>query len=305
MTKPRRKKIYLGFYSDRTAGGHCDHCHFGRAIAASLSKAKQKAYQTHCISNLKQFAYAINMYTQDNRDFLPGPAWTGIFFTYVDTNPSQQSGDWRFPDKYEGSLVAQLTSYLAIPPPSPSPLVRTAAVTICPASYRVLPAVKPTPPLYVPISYFSQSFVTNEPGPPLDGVQYPFGRADGTAFPKKVTAIKRPSDSWVMTDCDLQYVNGIGISSATYLDYIAKEPVHGAKKPALRNYMFFDWSVRSQKNPLLIPLGDQGLSSALFPPPSRSGVDWPPTMAQLVYLRKWRGSQPTETSSRWEFARFW
>jgi prepilin-type N-terminal cleavage/methylation domain-containing protein len=222
-------------------------------LLPALARAKQKANQVNCISNLKQFAYSISMYTQDFNDSLPGPAWTGIFFTYVDSIPSAASGDPNNPTKYEGSLVAQLTSYLAVPPPSSQ--VRTAAVTICPASYKVLPnSVPPSPPLYVPISYFSQSTITNEPAPPADLLQFPFGRPDTSValplrVPKKVTNIRHPSDEWALTDCDLQLLTGLGITSATYMNFIAKEPVHGSKRPALRNYMYFDWSVRARKTP--------------------------------------------------------
>jgi prepilin-type N-terminal cleavage/methylation domain-containing protein len=219
-------------------------------LLPALARAKQKAAQANCISNLKQFAYSISMYTQDFNDSLPGPAWTGIFFTYVDSIPSAASGDPNNPTKYEGSLVAQLTSYLALP--APSSQVRTAAVTICPASYKVLPKLTPNPPLYVPISYFSQSTVTNEPGPPADLLQFPFGRPDTSValslrIPKKITNIRRPSDEWAITDCDIQLLTGLGITSATYMDYIAKEPVHGSKRPGLRNYMYFDCSVRARK----------------------------------------------------------
>jgi prepilin-type N-terminal cleavage/methylation domain-containing protein len=76
-------------------------------LLPALAKAKQKAYQANCTSNLKQFAYSISMYTQDNRDYLPGPAWTGIFFTYRDKNPNADSGSMTFYDKFDGSLVAQ------------------------------------------------------------------------------------------------------------------------------------------------------------------------------------------------------
>jgi prepilin-type N-terminal cleavage/methylation domain-containing protein len=221
-------------------------------LLPALARAKQKANQVNCISNLKQFAYSISMYTQDFNDSLPGPAWTGIFFTYVDSIPGAASGDPNNPTKYEGSLVAQLTPYLALP--TPSSQVRTAAVTICPASYKVLPNATPTPPLYVPISYFSQSTITNEPGPPADLLQFPFGRPDTSVtlslrMPKKITNIKRPSAEWALTDCDIQLLTGLGITSATYMDYIAKEPVHGSKRPALRNYMYFDCSVRARKTP--------------------------------------------------------
>jgi prepilin-type N-terminal cleavage/methylation domain-containing protein len=219
-------------------------------LLPALARAKQKAAQVNCISNLKQFAYSLSMYTQDFNDSLPGPAWTGIFFTYVDSIPNAASGDPNNPTKYEGSLVAQLTTYLALPMPSSQ--VRTAAVTICPASYKALPNLAPNPPLYVPISYFSQSAITNEPGPPADVLQFPFGRPDTSValslrLPKKVTSIKHPSDEWALTDCDLQLLTGSGITSATYMDYIPKEPVHGPKRPALRDYMYFDWSVRARK----------------------------------------------------------
>lgn len=216
-------------------------------LLPALARAKQKAYQANCTSNLKQFAYAISMYTQDNNDFLPGPAWTGIFFTYVDTAPNAPSGDPRYPKKYEGSIVGQLTGYLALP--APSSIVRTAAVTICPASFKVLPKKTPVPPLYVPISYFSQGSLVISEGPPVEYLMYPFGRPETPyAAPKKLSSIPRPSENWAMTDCDKQLLTGLGISQATYIDYIAVEPVHGGKKPALRNYMFFDFSVRSQRN---------------------------------------------------------
>src|SRR5689334_10539120 len=66
-------------------------------LLPALAKAKQKALQANCTSNLKQLSYSISMYTQDNRDSLPGPAWTGVFFTYQDSLPAARSGDWSAP----------------------------------------------------------------------------------------------------------------------------------------------------------------------------------------------------------------
>ena len=217
-------------------------------LLPALAKAKAKALQVNCTSNLKQFAYAISMYTDDNRGLLPGPAWTGIFFTYQDTLPNVSPGTPAAAYKYNGSLVASLTSYLSLP--TPDSLVRTAAVTICPGSYKLLPKLAPNPPLYVPVCYFSNSTITNDPNVLGAVVQFPFGRPDNPySAPKKVTSIARPSDSWAMTDCDRQLLTSLGITSSTYLDYIAKEPVHGSKMPALRNYLYFDWSIRSAKTP--------------------------------------------------------
>jgi prepilin-type N-terminal cleavage/methylation domain-containing protein len=215
-------------------------------LLPALGKAKAKAHQAHCTSNLKQLAYAMAMYSADFNDSLPGPCWTGMFFTYQDASPSNPTD----PNRYNGSLAAYLTTYLSIP--APSPLVRTAAVAICPASFRVLPRRAPNPPLSVPVSYFSQAVITNDPGVGADVLLYPFGRPNNPFAPnKKITQIRKPSDTWAITDCDYQLLKeGFGITAATYIDYIPREPVHGSKKPALRNYLHYDWSVRARKTPL-------------------------------------------------------
>ncbi|MCW5553015.1 MAG: prepilin-type N-terminal cleavage/methylation domain-containing protein [Verrucomicrobiae bacterium] len=216
-------------------------------LLPALAKAKQKAFQANCTSNLRQLALAISMYAGDHNDTLPGPCWTGMFFTYQDTSPNSPSN----PNRYNGSLAAYLTRYLGIPDPPIAPNLRTAAVAICPASYRVLPRTAPSPPLYVPVSYFSLSTITNDPPVGNDLVVYPFGRPNTPfASNKKTSAIKRPSDSWAMTDCDVQLLTSFGITSATYQNYVPLEPVHGSKKPALRQYLYFDWSVRSMRTPL-------------------------------------------------------
>lgn len=211
-------------------------------LLPALARAKQKAFQVNCTSNLKQVGLAIEMYTMDNNDLLPGPCWTGMFFTYRDTGVNG-------PNRYNGALAAYIASYLAYPPPSTT-ITRTAAVAICPASYRVLPKVTPNPPLFVPVSYFSLSTVTNDPGTGLNVIVFPFGRPDNpVASPKKASSILRRSDNWAMTDCDQQLLTSLGITSATYMNYIPARPVHGGPAPATRQYLFFDWSVRSMRTP--------------------------------------------------------
>lgn len=213
-------------------------------LLPALAKAKQKALQANCTSNLKQVGYAMAMYTGDYDNYLPGPCWTGMFFTYRDSNPANPLD----PNRYNGSLAAYLTSYLSIPQPSPT--LRTAVVAICPASYKELPKVAPNPPLYVPVSYFSLSTVTNDPPIGADVVLYPFGRPNSPFAPnKKHSMIRRPSDSWAMTDCDRQLLVSLGITAATYQNYVPLKPVHGSQSPAVRQYLFYDWSVRSMKTP--------------------------------------------------------
>ena len=214
-------------------------------LLPALAAAKAKAYQINCTSNLKQIGTAIQLYVNDNNDKLPGPCWTGMFFTYSDTGVASD------PERYSGSLVAYLTDYLAYPPPKPL-LLRTALVAICPAQKLKLPNLAPSPPLSVPVSYFSQARVTNDPPTGADVVVYPFGRPPSAADPspvKKHLAIKRTSDSWVMTDCDQQLMNSLGVAGATYYGYVPAFPVHSGKSPARRNYLYYDWSVRNVSTP--------------------------------------------------------
>ncbi len=214
-------------------------------LLPALSRAKQKAMQVNCTSNLKQVGTACSMYTMDFDDRLPGPCWSGMFFTYRDGNPNTPSD----PNRYNGSLAAYIATYLAYPPPDS--IVRTAKVAMCPASLQMLPKKTPIPPLQVPVSYFSPSTVTNDPPTGADVILYPFGRPDApVALAKKLASIKKPSDSWAMIDCDKQLLTSLGITSATYIDYIPLEPVHGSKKPAIRQSLYFDWSVRTMRTPL-------------------------------------------------------
>jgi prepilin-type N-terminal cleavage/methylation domain-containing protein len=40
-------------------------------LLPALSKAKEKAHRTKCLSNLKQMLLATHMYVTDNEDYLP------------------------------------------------------------------------------------------------------------------------------------------------------------------------------------------------------------------------------------------
>jgi hypothetical protein len=196
------------------------------------------------VSNLRQIGTAIQMYVNDNGDYLPGPCWTGMFFTYSDNHAPV--------DPYSGSLAAFLTPYLGYPPPSPL-LLRTALVAVCPASKLMLPNnVTPIPPLNEPVSYFSQAVITNDPPTGNDIIIYPFGRPASAIDPaacKKHGSIKHPSDTWAMMDCDKQLLDSLQITS-TYYNYVALLPVHSSgKSPARRNRLYYDWSVHTIATP--------------------------------------------------------
>src|SRR5437870_5589944 len=75
-------------------------------LLPALARAKQKAYQTTCLSNLKQIGLAIQMYADDEEGTLPGPVYTGVQASYDNSGNSQKQ------------LVWFLATYLGHPKPS-------------------------------------------------------------------------------------------------------------------------------------------------------------------------------------------
>jgi prepilin-type N-terminal cleavage/methylation domain-containing protein len=199
-------------------------------LLPALSRAKQKAYRILCTSNLKQFGYAIHMYTDENRDQYPGPVWLGLFYTYTDNN--------EFMPWY---IYAQLS----LPKPAPG-LVRTAKVCMCPATLAACPIKSSGTPgsLDQPLSYIQAESVTNSESP-LVSFTYPFGRpnSNGDGSPAhKTSDVKRPSSSFAIRDADkidMPYMS-------TYEKYLPLQPVHGNR---MRNHLFFDMHVQMLKGP--------------------------------------------------------
>lgn len=241
-------------------------------LLPTLAKAKQKALQTSCINNLKQFSYAISMYTGDFKDTLPGPCWLGVYSTY-DTTYSRPYGDY-------GRMVYWLAPYLGAPSASANSKIINA--TICPAAKRVWQV--PSPPAGNPfntnLSYFCDEWVTNQlngfnakgaaqpsvspslvtPTVAAGDILYPFGRPDYTGTgsitsggytwlpPAKISRIRKPASAVAFRDVDEALLTQLGISTAGYIGWIAKLPVHSSPKPAVRAVLFFDWSVRAVKS---------------------------------------------------------
>jgi type II secretory pathway pseudopilin PulG len=199
---------------------------------ASLGR---KAGLLECKNNLRQAGWAIDMYTRDHQDYLPGPIWTGVFYNY------SLSGS--------GSMASYLRSYFGLP--APASYQQEVEALKCAASVQAQPQQTPSPPLMVPICFISCTWVTNSPGTvPGDVVTYPFGHLYPPDAPTvKIGRIRRPSEQWSMMDVDQQLLNYLGITSATYYSYLPTLPVHnnrpgGLTAPVLRNALYFDGTVR-------------------------------------------------------------
>src|SRR5262245_18439829 len=92
-------------------------------ILPALAGAKQKSLQTTCLSNLKQIGLAIQMYTDDHEDMLPGPAFAGARASYDQTSSTE--------------LIWHLANYLGLNPLPASTIV--ADVFVCPGYRRQAP----------------------------------------------------------------------------------------------------------------------------------------------------------------------
>src|SRR5947208_6805735 len=94
----------------------------------ALARAKQKATQAGCMSNMKQISHALQMYLDDNTDTLPGPCFSGARASY---------------DRNSGTeLIYYIANYLGSPPPASvtgKPLV--VDVFVCPGYRRNAPNV--------------------------------------------------------------------------------------------------------------------------------------------------------------------
>ncbi|EEF61908.1 type II secretion system protein [Pedosphaera parvula] len=198
-------------------------------LLPALAKAKEKAYKINCMSNLKQFSYANQMYTDDNAGRLAGAAFQGVYGQY-DSVTALKAG-----------LLCPLATYLGQPVPSAT--VRTALVATCPAS--VIQSIRTTTPnpLFYGVSYRLSVKIINSP---TETISNPFGypwtsgnvNSQPDDPPHKLQEIANPATEWAMADVDA--MNSVG---GLYAPALPPKEVHGAG----RNKVFFDWHVEFVK----------------------------------------------------------
>lgn len=203
-------------------------------LLPALAKAKARAHQTACISNLKQTGLAVQMFVDDNNDTLPpGPGTSyGLYF-------GQRPG-YREATRYKYELVYYIATYLSLPAPTTAPETNVAKVFFCPAFERYQPpAVEPMAErtcygVYTPghstltnVSFRPFGYAPNQPGASVER-------------PHKVTELQGlapMSEIWMLTDLDQ-----LGSPDVGWKDEIPLTPVHGRT----RDCLFFDSHVAAK-----------------------------------------------------------
>jgi len=213
-------------------------------LLPALSKAKQKALQANCVSNLKQTGLAQQLFVDDNGDVLPpGPGrstglYGGVRVNYMDDARSKNE------------LVYYIADYLSYPAPSAT-VTNYAKVMFCPAYAKAMKVsigngsvaehhcyflysdskLASTDPAYIPItdpSYGSR-------------VIRPYGYPSPAAKPMKLSAIiAAPKGNLIYSQID---VDGTSSPEAGWTFKPPTEPVHGK----VRNALYFDWHVETRK----------------------------------------------------------
>jgi len=188
-------------------------------LLPALARAKQKAIQIHCASNLKQLGQALQFYTNDNEDRLPGPLWNGMQASY-DAGSSEE-------------ILYYLGSYLGGPEAPVDPTVLPVAA--CPGFMRSAPGIHSLRDMEGRIC-----FLLNPDINPLSGAKVrPFGYPNPWTLPLKraqLSGFGSPSELFGISDVDKGNVTDPTVGWWSDLPY---RPVHGTT----RNQLFFDWHV--------------------------------------------------------------
>jgi prepilin-type N-terminal cleavage/methylation domain-containing protein len=193
----------------------------------ALARAKQKATQTVCMSNLKQIGHALQMYTDDNSDSLPGPCYTGARASYDKTSGNE--------------LIYYIANYLGSPSPSwvtGRPLV--VEVFVCPGYRRQAPSVTS---MEGRKCYLLNDDIDPNPSSRVQPFGYPEVGTVEEIPPLKSSALSRygtPATLFAVTDVDKINITSPLVGWWTDLPY---KPVHGD----WRNELYFDWHVAAKR----------------------------------------------------------
>ena len=208
-------------------------------LLPALANAKKKAYQTGCVSNLRQCHLALAMWVDDNADWLPGGANKSIYDqTYDAYDVASQAN----------RLAGYLPSYVGCRQSAANGDFVLVKVLLCPgfAAYNMdaTQLTNSVPYNLVNPTLFDVSSFTNQ-GVTLAWM--PFGNASGPEMPHKMSELSTMGAAkvWWMVDMDKVVVPDLASSGmgAAAWNTLPNQSVHGKT----RNYIYFDGHVGRTK----------------------------------------------------------
>jgi prepilin-type N-terminal cleavage/methylation domain-containing protein/prepilin-type processing-associated H-X9-DG protein len=218
-------------------------------LLPALTRAKVKAHQAACMSNLRQTGVALQMWINDNDDWLP-PGPVGSVAGNTGTWGLHHGQKARYleenaPSEHKYQLIYYLATYLGLPEPSGTK-TNVAKVFFCPGFERYT-ADPPVTEIGTRVCYgVTYPYEVEAENKPLLSFQ-PFGYAPGYSTPRsppsKVTRIARErplTDVYALMDLDKIIVTSQGNA---WQKQLPEKPVHGS----VRNFLYFDSHVGTKK----------------------------------------------------------
>lgn len=213
-------------------------------LLPALSKAKDRAVQTQCLSNYKQVGIAMQMFCDDHNGQLPPGGTNSLLLT--------QRPVYGKNGEFPRHLSYSLATYLSLPSPEEIGDNQTnlARVLLCPGYARTLPGnteagYNGQNDNYVHAWCFMMSrfFLPDHTLPfgwPVDS----WAAQSASHKISEIAAEKSLSDTWALGDLD-QDVDGIAPTSlgTDRTPYVALKRVHGTS----RNFLYFDMHVAKMK----------------------------------------------------------
>ena len=205
-------------------------------LLPALSKAKSKAHQISCLSNMRQVGLGLRLYTDDFKDELPPGTTSAVGLGY-----GQYGGYGTFLSDLKSLLQYYIYPYINIT--APSSQTNIIQVMICPG------ALKYTPPSGVETWHRQFYGLYNPSKADTNATQVTFQPFGNYTTPKpsvKLSAFNGLplSEIWIMSDLEQKglHING---GYPSWGDNTPPTPPHGT----VRNYNFFDGHAGTKKVP--------------------------------------------------------
>jgi prepilin-type N-terminal cleavage/methylation domain-containing protein len=213
-------------------------------LLPALSRAKAKALAATCVSNLKQTGIAMQLYVDDNRDFLPGPIATKptMLFLYR----TGVFGDEQY------NLNSYVAPYFSLP--AMDTQLRTNKFALCPAYVKRVQNVPGVSGRWRAYTTYPAPNKMTFGRPPYNNPNFtPFGFGAGLSGEKKPLRLSSlggfisPAQASALMDFDYRWCQQLGYVPGPQEDSASGQPSTQLSHESTRQHLYFDWHVETKK----------------------------------------------------------